>query len=251
VKIASTGLPITKANETYQTLRSAIMSGEMAAGSRLRTNLLTKQYHISLSSLREALTQLSAEGLTRAEAHRGYTVSPVSIEDLADLTRVRIQVETLCLTWSIQNGNVEWESNIVAATHRLANTSRAADRAFTIRPWTDAHDIYHAALVSACGSPRLLQIRQQLYEQGERYRRLELTLPRNRDPNEEHRGLAEAAIARDVPLATRLMSEHINRTTDNIIKAMSSRGSAQRETVRASRGGKPSQVEKAGRRPAA
>jgi DNA-binding GntR family transcriptional regulator len=178
-------------------------------------------------------------------------VSPVSVEDLSDLTRVRIQVETLCLTWSIQNGNVEWESNIVAATHRLANTARAAERAFPVQAWIDAHDTYHAALVSACGSPRLLQIRQQLYEQGERYRRLELTLPRNRDPNEEHRRLAEAAIARDIPLATRLMSEHINRTADNIIKAMSSRDGAQRETARASRGGRASQVGKAARRPAA
>jgi GntR family carbon starvation induced transcriptional regulator len=227
VKIASNGKSITKTTETCQVLRTAILLGDLPPGSRLRTNVLTKQYDISLSSLREALTQLSAEGLTRTEAHRGYTVSPISIEDLIDLTRVRIGIETLCLTWAIELGNLEWESQILAASHRLANTARMVERVSS-QPWAEAHSVYHAALVSTCGSPRLLQIRQQLYEQSERYRRFEITLPRNRDADDEHRRIADATIARDIPLATRLMREHINRTTDNIIKAMQSRATASR-----------------------
>jgi DNA-binding GntR family transcriptional regulator len=230
VKVASNGKAITKTTETCQVLRTAILVGDLAPGSRLRTNVLTKQYAISLSSLREALTRLSAEGLTRTEAHRGYTVSPISIEDLTDLTRVRIGVETLCLTWAIESGNLEWESHILAASHRLANTVRMVDRSSHSPQWADAHSAYHGALVSACGSPRLLQIRQQLYEQSERYRRFEVTLPRNRDADDEHRRIAEATIARDIPLATRLMREHISRTTDNIIKSMESRDTGSRSS---------------------
>jgi GntR family carbon starvation induced transcriptional regulator len=228
VKVASNGKAITKTTETCQVLRTAILLGELPPGSRLRTNVLTKQYKISLSSLREALTQLSAEGLTRTEAHRGYTVSALSIEDLTDLTRVRIGIETLCLTWAIESGNLEWESHILAASHRLANTARMVDRCSHSPQWAEAHGAYHAALVSTCGSPRLLQIRQQLYEQSERYRRFEITLPRNRDADDEHRRIAAATIARDIALATRLMREHINRTTDNIIKAMKSRATLNR-----------------------
>jgi DNA-binding GntR family transcriptional regulator len=228
VKIASNGKAITKTTETCQVLRTAILLGDLPPGSRLRTNVLTKQYDISLSSLREALTQLSAEGLTRTEAHRGYTVSPISIEDLTDLTRVRIGIETLCLTWAIELGNLEWESHILGASHRLANTARMVDRSSHSAQWAEAHGAYHAALVSTCGSPRLLQIRQQLYEQSERYRRFEITLPRNRDADDEHRRIAEATIARDIPLATRLMREHINGTTDNIIKSMQSRATGNR-----------------------
>jgi GntR family transcriptional regulator, carbon starvation induced regulator len=218
--VKASGRQITRATEIYQSLRAAVLNGSIGAGLKLRTNRLCREFDVSLGAVREALSQLSAEGLVLSEAHRGYTVSSISPEDLADLTRVRIEIENLCLTWAIQAGTVEWESNIIAAAYRLMNTARMEDGVNSSDRWTVAHDNYHLALVSACGSPRLLQIRQQLYERSERYRRLELTLPRRRNFNEEHDQLAKAAIARDVPLATRLMREHISRTTENVMKAL-------------------------------
>jgi GntR family transcriptional regulator, carbon starvation induced regulator len=225
VKVPSNGKVITKTNETYQILRNAILWGELPAGARLRTNLLTKEYDISLSSLREALTQLSAEGLTQGEAHRGYVVTPISVQDVVDLARVRTVVETQCLIWAIENGTLEWESNIVAATHRLVNSARELDQEARPSTWIDVHAAYHAALVGSCGSLRLLQIRNNLYEQSERYRRLELSIPHDRNADSEHRLLAEAAIARDTPMATRLMHSHINRTTEFIVRALMERQS--------------------------
>jgi DNA-binding GntR family transcriptional regulator len=223
VKVPSNGKVISKTNETYQVLRNAILWGELPAGSRLRTNVLTKEYDISLGALREALSRLSAEGLTQAEAHRGYVVTPISAEDVEDLARVRTAIETQCLVWAIENGTLEWESNIVAATHRLVNSARELDQGARPASWTQAHADYHAALVGGCGSPRLLQIRNSLYEQSERHRRLELSIPHDRDAEDEHRLLAEAVIARDIARATRLMHGHINRTTEFIVRALSER----------------------------
>jgi GntR family transcriptional regulator, carbon starvation induced regulator len=88
-----------------------------------------------------------------------------------------------------------------------------------------AHDAFHEALVSACGSSRLLQLRRQLYDQSERYRKLESAWPKTRDPDAEHKRIAEAALRRDIPLATRLIQEHISATAENITRAMSKRGS--------------------------
>ena len=238
MKVPSNGQVISKTNETYQVLRNAILWGELPAGSRLRTNVLTKEYDISLGALREALSRLSAEGLTQAEAHRGYVVTPISPEDVEDLARVRTAVETQCLVWAIEKGTLDWESNIVAATHRLVNSAREFDQ--DKRPaatWSQAHADYHAALVGGCGSPRLLQIRNSLYEQSERHRRLELSIPHDRNADDEHRQLAEAVIARDIPRATRLMHSHINRTTEFIVRALTereaSRGAANAPAKRA------------------
>jgi DNA-binding GntR family transcriptional regulator len=218
---------ISKTNETYQVLRNAILWGELPAGSRLRTNVLTKEYDIGLGALREALSRLSAEGLTQAEDYRGYVVTPISVEDVKDLARVRTAVETQCLVWAIENGTLDWESNIVAATHRLVNSARELDKEARPATWTQAHSDYHAALVGGCGSPRLLQIRNSLHEQSERHRRLELSIPHDRNVNDEHRLLAEAVIARDIPLATRLMHSHINHTTEFIIRALAEREALQ------------------------
>jgi DNA-binding GntR family transcriptional regulator len=212
---------ISKTNEAYQVLRNAILWGELPAGSRLRTNVLTKEYDIGLGALREALSRLSAEGLTQAEAYRGYVVTPISAEDVKDLARVRTVVETQCLVWAIENGDIDWESNILAATHRLVNSVR--DKDAHPATWTQAHFNYHEALVACCGSPRLLQIRNSLYEQSERHRRLELSIPHDRNADDEHRQLANAVIARDIPLATRLMYNHINHTADFIVRALTER----------------------------
>ena len=51
-------------------------------------------------------SRLSAEGLVVAEPQRGFKVAPVSLEDLADLTKARIEIETLCITNSIEAGGV-------------------------------------------------------------------------------------------------------------------------------------------------
>jgi DNA-binding GntR family transcriptional regulator len=214
------GRSTTIAGETYSALRSLILSSELRPGSKLRTAELQKRFDVSLGTVREAVSQLLSEGLVVAEAHRGFTVSPLSVADLEDLTKVRIEIESLCLTWAIQHGNLEWESRVIAARHRLSKTFRAFGGQVTTE-WTSAHDEYHHALVSACGSPRLLQIRLQLYEKSERYRKLELSLPRNRDPEDEHAKIVDAVLARDVPRATRLMAAHISITSKNIVNAMS------------------------------
>lgn len=223
MKVPSNDKVISKTNEAYQVLRNAILWGELPAGSRLRTNVLTKEYDIGLGALRETLSRLSAQGLTQAEAYRGYVVTALSAEDVKDLARVRTAVETQCLVWAIENGNLDWESNILAATHRLVNCGRELDQDAHPATWTQAHSDYHAALVGGCGSPRLLQIRNSLYEQSERHRRLELSIPHDRNADDEHRLLAEAVIARDIPRATQLMHSHINRTTDFIARALTER----------------------------
>lgn len=219
-------------------LRSLILSGELRPGTKMRTAELQERFGVSLGTVREAVSQLVSEGWVVAEAHRGFTVSPISAADLEDLTKVRIEVESLCLTWAIQHGDLEWESRIIAARHRLSNTFRAAGGQVT-SDWTSAHDEYHHSLVSACGSPRLLQIRLQLYEKSERYRKLELSLPRNRNPEDEHAKIVDAVLARDVPRATRLMTAHISFTSDNIIKAMTVSAAAQGGRARSKAKKKP------------
>jgi DNA-binding GntR family transcriptional regulator len=232
VKIPGKGQTIS--GETYQTLRAGILGGEIPPGEKVRTQEYCQRFGVSLGAVREALSQLMAEGLVVSEAHRGYTAAPISIDDLKDLTRVRMEIETLCLTWSMEAGQVEWESEVIAATHRLTRTFRADERSGPSVQWIAAHDGYHTALVSACGSPRLLQIRKQLYDKSERYRKMESTLPRGRDADGEHKRLADAVIGRNVALATKLMKAHIALTTDNVVKAMEKRvGKAPRAAARA------------------
>ena len=64
---------------------------------------------------------------------------------------------------------------------------------------------------SACDSPWLLRIREQLYVQSERYRQLSMAKG-DRDLDGEHRRIVDAALARDADLAVELLTQHLNRT---------------------------------------
>src|SRR3546814_1449950 len=63
--------------------------------------------------------------MVNAEAHRGFRVSSISKEELLDLTRTRIEIESLCLSKAIEVGDVEWETRIVGAAHRMERLQRS------------------------------------------------------------------------------------------------------------------------------
>ncbi len=166
-----------------------------------------------------ARPRLAAEGMAVTELQKGFRVAPLSSEEFRDLTDARVEIETLTLRRSIARGDVEWESQLVAAWHRLSRTSMqlADDPRLYSDEWSAAHREFHRAFVAACGSEKLLSIRSQLYEQAERYRRYSGVIEKDRDVAAEHKQLFDTAIARAADLAAREMSAHLWLTADIII----------------------------------
>ena len=200
----------------YERLRADLLACRLQPGARLKINELCQDLSVSLSAVREALARLTSEGLVIAEPQRGFHVAPISPEELRDLTSVRAEIEGLCLDRAIAAGNVDWESQLVAAFHRLSRTPERepSDPQRMNEAWSAAHAAYHAALTAACDSPWLLRLRAILYAQSERYRRLSVPLADLvRDLNREHGEIMAAALARDAARARTLMAQHLELTT--------------------------------------
>jgi DNA-binding GntR family transcriptional regulator len=207
--------------KVYRTLRNDILACRLRPGSQLRINGLADELGASLGAVREALSRLAAEGFVQMEIQKGYRVSPVSLGDLADLTRTRIAIEQMCLRYSIVNGGLRWESAIVAAHHLLSGMPEVEDPRDTgyLQDWAAAHEAFHLALVSACGSEWLLKIRTMLFEQADRYRRLSATSTRSsRKIASEHKAIVEAVLGRDPDRASDLIAMHFQRTADIVAK---------------------------------
>lgn len=199
----------------YMQLRGDIIACRLRPGERLKINDLCARLGVSLSATREALSRLSAEGLVTSEAQKGFRVAPVSLADLRDLTSTRVHIETLCLRSSIAVGGIEWETGLVAAYHRLSRTPERTegDEKRLNEAWAAAHADYHRALVAACDSVWLKRLRELLYDQSERYRRLSVPASeRGRDLDREHRDMMEAALAGDADRAARLLADHLALT---------------------------------------
>lgn len=201
-------------------LREEIISCRLKPGEPLKFEPLRGSFGASFTTLREALMSLVADGLVVAEGQRGFHVAPATVEDLCDLTNARVLVEVDVLRRAITKGDDEWEIGIMSALHRLNKVEERLSGSPADDPkWRSAHKEFHFALVSACGSPTLLAIRDSLYDRSERYRSLSAGYrPVIRDKAGEHRSLMLAAVARDLDNAIVLIEKHIRSTTENVLK---------------------------------
>ncbi|MEZ5654039.1 MAG: GntR family transcriptional regulator [Burkholderiaceae bacterium] len=220
--MARTSTAKTLAADLTQRIRADILGGRLALGSRLKLAALASDYGVSLTIVREALTNLANARLVKSQPQQGFAVTALTAAELEDLTFVRTSIEGVALERAIARGGLDWEANLLAAHHRLAHTpvlaAGATDR--LNEAYVDAHAAFHAALLSACDSPMLMEMRRSLHDASELYRRLAYLLQAGaKDTAAEHRLLMEAALARDVVRARELLTRHYGDTTRICLQA--------------------------------
>lgn len=210
----------TQVERVYAELRADILAGRRRPGSKLPFSELTSRHRASMGVVREAVSRLIAEDLVESMPQQGQRVKPVSVADLQHLTEARCEVEATVLRRAIERGDVDWESRVVAAHHRLQRTPQMdpADPQRIAEDWARAHQGFHQALLEGCPNPRLVAIAESLRASAELYRRWSVPLGDiTRDVAGEHQSLMEAVIARDADAAVRALRHHIEQTTDQLL----------------------------------
>ncbi len=214
---------MTVSTNVLSRLRGEILKGEIAPGIKINVDRIRTSYGVSLSPLREALSQLVAERLVESDENRGFRAAPASRDNLQEIVWLRSSLEVMALERAIKLGDDAWEAEIVSTLHRLEKLSYIKDRnaAQANEDWEYWHRQFHTALIKACGAPLLVQFCNSLHDHADRYRRTYLKGNRQtRDSHEEHRDIAAAALKRDTAEACRLMTKHITRTGADILAAM-------------------------------
>jgi DNA-binding GntR family transcriptional regulator len=208
--------PTTLASAVHEQLRRDIVSAALLPGERLGMDALRSRYQVGGSPLREALNRLVSEGLVTQEDQKGFRVAPVSVQELRELTHTRQLINEIALRESMRNGNAAWEEGIVVAYHRLVRTPGEQGKT----PESERlHREFHRALIIGCGSRRIIEMTQLLFDQAKRYQMLSISdaaPPRN--GNEEHRQIMEAVLARDVERAVQLANDHIGLTEKIVLR---------------------------------
>jgi DNA-binding GntR family transcriptional regulator len=217
----------TLVDRAYRLLRVDIIRGARAPGERLRIERLKSIYNIGPTPLREALQKLSVDGLVLTEGNRGFTVSPLRVEEFGDLNIARTAIEKEAIRLSIAQGDAHWEARVVAAHYLLAREDEALSAARDRVPdsWERANADFHTAIVSACGSAWLLRVRSSLVDLVERYRRASIYQRRGeRQLDVEHMDILQAVLARDAERACALTEKHFSLTAQTLVE-LASRGS--------------------------
>ena len=202
-------------------IKHDILAGALLPGEKLRLDAMSERYHIGQAPVREALNQLSAEGLVARRSQKGFFVSELSIGDLDELVKARIWIETRALCESLANATPEWEDGLVLAYHRLARTQRLlkdSDVDSYNAEWEVRHHQFHLQLLSRCGSSWMIQFCSTMMDQSVRYRNLSVnyTLARRGDALAEHEEILNAALDHDSDLACELLTIHYQKTLQGL-----------------------------------
>lgn len=209
----------TRTEQVYEMLRSELLNGVLHPGQKLKMAGLTERFEASQSVIREALTRLTEQGLLVSEPQRGFRVRDLSIEDITELTESRIQIESLALRLAIERGDLQWETGILAAHHRLERTPVTRDNGTVSEDWSIQHRDFHQALLTGCSNRRLESVATSLRDSAELYRRWYwvLTDDHQRDLAREHRELKEFALAHNADRAIEVLTEHIDRAPSLLV----------------------------------
>ena len=206
---------------TYAQLREDILSGRLAPGEKLLIEHLKDRYEVGAGTLREALSRLVSEAMVSAEGQRGFTVAPITLEDLMDITNVRVHIETEALRTSIRNGDDQWRRQLRAAYENLSVLEQPLLRENIMR-WEAANAGFHEALLAACDSTWTRRLVSQLTQHGERYLRYAIGLHSTRDVHAEHALIFESARAGQDARAALALEAHIRATPELIAHAIQS-----------------------------
>ncbi len=200
------GSKATAATLVYRELKRDLLRRSFAAGQRLLIEQIAERYGVGTNPVREALNRLAAERMVDREDQRGFSVPILSTEHFREIVKTRCWLEGRALTESVRNPTEAWEDGIVLSLHRLLRTpflfGQDIEDGEDNQKWEVRHREFHLALIANCGSQWLFRFCEEMMDQAERYRYISDTksYPR-RNSDDEHRRIAEAAIAGQADLA--------------------------------------------------
>lgn len=196
---------LTRANlneQVYGELRTRILTRREPAGSKLSLHALADEIGVSRSPVHHALTRLVSEGLLTVRPRRGYYVTPVTAQAVAEGYDVRLALELLAAERSVHQVDV-------TALARFRDLLATTDAAISHEQWDAANAAFHEHQIDLAGNALLSHF----------YRELSVNLMMqvirgghvegHANLVTEHRNIVDAFVAGDLAAAEHAIREHV------------------------------------------
>lgn len=199
----------------FNTLRKAILTGELKPGERLMEIHLANKLGVSRTPIREAIRKLELEGLVTMIPRRGAEVAQITEKSLKDVLEVRRALDALCAELACARITDEEMEHLKEACAQFEKATQQKDVAVIAKADVALHDI----IVAATGNQRLVQLVNNLAEQMYRYR-FEYIKDKSQHEKliEEHRIIYESILNKNCEAAARAAKLHIDNQESSIIK---------------------------------
>ncbi len=201
----------------FQTLRKAILRGELKPGERLMEIALANKLGVSRTPVREAIRMLEQEGLVIMIPRKGAQVAQITMKDLNDVLEVRMGLEELAMQFACKRITPEQVAELRRALLEIERLLATDDVTALAQADVDFHDIIYRAT----DNRRLNQIINNVREQMYRYRVEYLKDSRIRGTLlQEHREIYQAVAARDTEKARAYIRQHIMNQQQSIARSI-------------------------------
>lgn len=205
-------------------LRQAILDFQLKPGQRLVERELIEQLDVSRTTVREALRELTSEGLVTMVPQRGAIVTAPRLDDAADLYEVRAALEFLVVQRFVERAT---DDEVAAICETVENIATVASESDDIREILAAKDRFYAVLIAGAHSTALQQLLEGIQARVQVLRVTSLSEEgRTSQVVQELRDVVRAIAERDVAEASRLCAEHVRAAART---ALSTLGQAEGE----------------------
>ena len=197
----------TKQEYVYQSLRGAIMRGELRPGQRLVIDEIGRQLQVSAIPIREALQLLQSEGLVLGAPHVGATVAPISQDEVHEVFAIMEGLETVGVREAARRLD---EAGLARLSDVVAQMD-AAVAAEDYERWAALNGDLHRAVNDIAGMPLLREMTDRVLSRWERLRRhyfQGVVVPRVVQAQGEHHAMIEAIERRDPDGAEQVVRAH-------------------------------------------
>lgn len=222
----------------YEQIRSAVLAGELTAGTALNQEELALEIGVSTTPLREALRRLESEGLVKMPPHRDAIVAPLDINELVALYEVREALDSLAAGLAAERHN---------DADREAMTAAAAQLGKTQTDPVSANRALHASIYRASHNPVLIAELDSLWDRSDRYRLAIRGIALQKQVVASHRALVATVLSGNSTRAAKEMKQHIAEARRSVEEAIanSSSGDLPGTTSDASSNASPSRASQA------
>ena len=199
----------------FNTLREAILKGELKPGERLMELQLAAKLGVSRTPIREALRKLELEGLVVMIPRKGAEVAKITVRDLKDALEVRMAIDSLSVKLACERLDEDDKTEIKQACVAF----REAVKSGNVQAIVEGDERFHNTIYRASKNQKLITIAMNLREQVYRYR-FEYVKDFSYHENliREHDQITEAILKGDVETAQKIMKEHIYNQEQIVIR---------------------------------
>jgi DNA-binding GntR family transcriptional regulator len=216
-------IPKNRLNDSvYDVIKENILSQVFAPGQRLILEELAQQLGVSMTPLKDALNRLSAEGLIEIAPRRGTYVTGLKRAEIAETFEVRCALEVMAAQLFLERASDAELQEIAAMVDQLEKLAKSPDKSASYQDYVNIDGAMHHRIVELSKNQRLLAAHERehthMYMARARYGTFEESLDQ---AQAEHRVLREAILARNIPQAQAILSEHIQRAKNSLLGEIS------------------------------